>query len=33
MGRKIVYELNGEKGHWYSEDSLIIVNSLIYNLI
>ena len=27
MGRKIVYELNGEKGHWYSEDSLIIVNS------
>ena len=26
-GRKTVYELNGEKGHWYNEDSLIVVNS------
>jgi hypothetical protein len=26
-GRKTVYELNGEKGHWYNENSLIVVNS------
>ena len=26
-GRKTVYELNGEKGHWYNEASLIVVNS------